>query len=64
MAHSFPTRRSSDPELVVEQFTVPSWEEHLRQHAGGRTTGADQATLDRVRELSDPPPTVRHLFSV
>jgi predicted MFS family arabinose efflux permease len=50
-------------ELVVEQFTVPSWDEHLRQHSGGRITGADQENLDRVRELSDPAPSVRHLFS-
>ncbi|HEY2097522.1 MAG TPA: MFS transporter [Pseudonocardia sp.] len=56
-------RDGERPELVVEQFVVPSWEEHLRQHSG-RLTGADQLSLDRVRELSDPPPKVSHLFSV
>jgi hypothetical protein len=49
---------------AVEQFTVPSWDDHLRQHSGGPITGADQENLDRVRELSDPPPSVRHLFSL
>jgi MFS family permease len=56
-------RDAEQPDLVVEQFVVPSWEEHLRQH-DGRVTGVDQQGLDLVRGLSDPPPTVRHLFSV
>jgi MFS family permease len=56
-------RDAEQPDLIVEQFVVPSWEEHLRQH-DGRVTGRDQEGLDLVRGLSDPPPTVRHLFSV
>jgi hypothetical protein len=38
---------ASDPGRVVEQFTVASWPEHLRQHE--RVTARDQARLDRVR---------------
>ena len=30
------------PEVFVEQFQVPTWQEHLRQHEG-RLTGEDQA---------------------
>jgi len=56
-------RDAEQPDRVLEQFTVPSWEEHLRQHSG-RLTGADQQNLDRVRALSNSPPTVRHLFTV
>jgi len=48
-------RDAEQPDRVLEQFTVPSWEEHLRQHSG-RLTGADQQNLDRVRALSNSPP--------
>ena len=45
----------------VETYIVPSWEEHLRQHHG-RLTGADAAIDRKARALSDPRPTVVHLF--
>ena len=45
----------------VEEYTVPSWEEHLRQHHG-RLTGADVEIEREVDALSDPPPQTRHLF--
>lgn len=45
----------------VETYIVPSSEEHLRQHHG-RLTGADAAIDRKARALSDPPPTVVHLF--
>jgi MFS family permease len=47
----------------VEMFSMPSWEEHLRQHRY-RLTGND-ATFDReARALSDPPPRTSHLIAV
>ena len=51
---------AADPNRVVEQFVVASWEEHLRQHE--RVTVHDQDRLDRVRALTDPkhPTTVTH----
>jgi predicted MFS family arabinose efflux permease len=42
---------ATDPNRLVEQFVVASWEEHLRQHE--RVTVRDQARLDKVRALSD-----------
>jgi MFS family permease len=47
----------------VELFVVPSWEEHLRQHAD-RLTGADRQYEEQVDALSDPPPQTSHLVSV
>jgi predicted MFS family arabinose efflux permease len=54
---------SADPNHVVEQFVVASWEEHLRQHE--RVTTRDQDRLNRVRALSDDSvePTVTHCFT-
>ncbi|HZI73528.1 MAG TPA: MFS transporter, partial [Gemmatimonadales bacterium] len=51
----------ADPTRFVEEYTVPSWEEHLRQHHG-RLTGADVEIEREVDALSDPPPQTRHLF--
>lgn len=45
----------------VELFVVPSWEEHLRQHAD-RQTGTDWAFEERANALSDPPPETSHLI--
>ena len=45
----------------VETFTVPSWDEHLRQH-DSRQTGADAVLEGRAKAFSDPPPVVTHLF--
>jgi MFS family permease len=54
-------RDGDRPERFVELFTVPSWEEHLRQHAG-RLTAMDQEVEERALALSDPPPRGEHLF--
>lgn len=47
--------------LMVEQFTVGSWLEHLRQHE--RVTADDRALQDRIRALlaEGRAPRVRHL---
>lgn len=47
----------------IEFFVVPSWEEHLRQHAD-RLTGVDRQLEERVDALSDPPPQTVHLIGV
>jgi len=47
----------------VEMFSVPSWEEHLRQHRD-RLTGADRDYDAQARALSDPPPEASHLIAV
>jgi MFS family permease len=47
----------------VEMFSIPTWEEHLRQHRN-RLTGRD-ATLDKeARALSEPPSRTSHLIAV
>jgi MFS family permease len=46
----------------VELFVVPSWEEHMRQHAD-RQTGTDWAFEERAGALSDPPPQTSHLIA-
>lgn len=53
-------RDAGDPERVLEQFVVASWDEHLRQH--DRVSRRDQDRLDRVRALTDAdqPPAVTH----
>ena len=52
----------AEPTRFVEEYTVPSWEEHLRQHHG-RLTGADVEIERDVDRLSDPAPETKHLFS-
>jgi len=47
----------------VEMFSVPSWEEHLRQHRD-RLTGADRDYDAQARALSDPAPEASHLIAV
>jgi MFS family permease len=53
-------RDASDPNRIVEQFVVASWQEHLRQH--DRITRRDQERLDKIRSLTDPaqPTKVTH----
>ncbi|MEA2637880.1 MAG: hypothetical protein QOE18_937 [Chloroflexota bacterium] len=46
----------------VELFVVPSWDEHMRQHAD-RQTGTDRAFEERAGALSDPPPQTSHLIA-
>jgi MFS family permease len=50
----------ADPSRIVEQFTVASWEEHLRQHE--RLTVRDKHRLDKIRSFTDPasPPVLTH----
>jgi MFS family permease len=45
----------------LELFTVPSWEEHLRQHEG-RLTGTDQEIEETALAFSDPPARAKHLL--
>ena len=54
-------RDGAAPDLFVEQYLVPTWEEHLRQHSG-RLTGSDRMLEERAFRLSDPPPVAAHLF--
>jgi MFS family permease len=54
-------RDGDQPNRFVEIFTVPSWEEHLRQHEG-RLTAADRALEETALALSDPPARAAHLL--
>ena len=54
-------RAGEDPDRFVETYTVPSWEEHLRQHTG-RLTGADRDREQRAWSLATGPPQILHLF--
>jgi MFS family permease len=51
---------ATDPGLIVEQFVVASWDEHLRQHE--RVTRRDADRYAAIRALTDPahPPAVTH----
>ena len=53
-------RDAEHPREFVETFRVPSWEEHLRQHAG-RLTATDQVVEERALSFSDPPAAPQHL---
>lgn len=54
-------RDGAAEDRFVEEFRVPSWDEHLRQH-GGRLTGFDREIQARVDALTTAPPEVDHLF--
>jgi Transmembrane secretion effector len=55
-------RDGADPSRYIEQFTVPSWGEHLRQH-DERRTGADRDVLAEVLRHADADDRqVQHLF--
>jgi predicted MFS family arabinose efflux permease len=51
---------ATDPDRIVEQFVVASWEEHLRQHE--RVTRRDAERIGKLAAMSDParPPAVTH----
>jgi hypothetical protein len=49
---------SADPERIVEQFVVASWQEHLRQH--DRVTQRDQERQVKIRAMTDSEPVVTH----
>ncbi len=54
-------RDGERPDRFLELFSVPSWEEHLRQHAG-RLTAADREIEETTHAFSDPPPWADHLL--
>jgi MFS family permease len=54
-------RDGDRPDRFIEVFSVPSWEEHLRQHEG-RLTGADQEVEEAALAFSDPPARAEHLL--
>jgi len=54
-------RDAERPREFVETFRVPSWEEHLRQHAG-RLTATDQVVEEHALSFSDPPAAPQHLL--
>jgi len=51
---------AADPDLIVEQFVVASWTEHLRQHE--RVTRRDAERLAKIAAMTDPdhPVVVSH----
>jgi MFS family permease len=54
-------RDGERPHTFVELYTVPSWDEHLRQHRQ-RQTGVDRRLEEEADAFSDPPPRVSHLL--
>ncbi|MBL0937746.1 MAG: MFS transporter [Gemmatimonadaceae bacterium] len=64
-AHRWTLQRDLEQSTVfVEWFSVPSWDEHLRQH--DRVTGSDRDIQERVRRFhrGDNAPQVRHFVGV
>jgi MFS family permease len=51
-----------NPRLFIELFSVPSWDEHLRQHRE-RQTATDLGYRDAAAALSDPPPQTDHYLA-
>jgi MFS family permease len=54
-------RDGDRPDRFVEMFSVPSWEEHQRQHEG-RLTAGDKAIEEAALAFSDPPTRAEHLL--
>jgi MFS family permease len=54
-------RDGDRPDRFVEVFSVPSWEEHQRQHSG-RLTATDREVEDAALGFSDPPARAQHLL--
>jgi MFS family permease len=54
-------RDGERPNQFVEIFSVASWEEHLRQHAG-RLTETDRSVEETALAFSDPPAYADHLL--
>jgi MFS family permease len=54
-------RDGDRPNRFVEMFSVPSWEEHERQHEG-RLTAADKTIEEAALAFSDPPARAEHLL--
>jgi hypothetical protein len=55
-------RDAENPQVFVEWFVVPSWEEHLRQHRD-RLTGTDRQYEEAAKVLSDPPAQTAHFIA-
>ena len=43
---------ATDPDRIVEQFIVASWDDHLRQHE--RVTRRDAGRLSEIRKMTTP----------
>ena len=56
-------RDGADPHVFVLLGYYPTWEEHLRQHAG-RLTGSDQEHEERANDLAIEEPVGAHWFPV
>lgn len=54
-------RDGDQPDRFIELFSVPSWEEHMRQHEG-RLTAADKEVEEAALAFSDPPARAEHLL--
>jgi quinol monooxygenase YgiN len=54
-------RDGDQPDRFIELFSVPSWEEHMRQHQG-RLTAADREVEEAALAFSDPPARSEHLL--
>jgi MFS family permease len=54
-------RDGERPDRFLEIFSVPSWEEHMRQHEG-RLTATDQHIEEAALAFSNPPPRANHLL--
>jgi MFS family permease len=54
-------RDGDRPDRFMEIFSVPSWQEHLRQHEG-RLTAADREVEEAALAFSDPPARAEHLL--
>jgi MFS family permease len=55
-------RDAERPNRFVGMFSVPSWEEHMRQHHGGRLTGTDREIEEAALAFSDPPARGEHFL--
>jgi MFS family permease len=56
-------RDAHETQEFVELFTVPSWEEHLRQHSD-RLTGTDQQYEEAAQAFAVSPAETSHLIAV
>ena len=56
-------RDGESPRRFVELFTVPSWEEHMRQHSD-RLTGLDQQYEEEAEAVSAAPVETSHLLAI
>jgi Transmembrane secretion effector len=54
---------AQNPRLFIELYSVPSWEEHIRQHQE-RQTGTDLRYRDDAAALSNPQPQADHYLAV